>query len=120
MEKAFCLLTLPISNLLVVSNSNNVHQTEPKKVKECVVTYVPYLLPAMSDTRETDADSFWNTKESGFEESDQENIQDWLEYDINDLGYQVLTDDEIIVSAIDDQDPCNDNEEPSSNDHAEK
>ncbi|KAJ8897230.1 hypothetical protein PR048_002576 [Dryococelus australis] len=51
----------------------------------------------------------------GFEECDQENIQDWLECDVDDPGYQVLTDDEIIASVIDDQDPCSDEEESSSN-----
>lgn len=57
---------------------------------------------------------------SGFEECDQENIQDWLECDADDPGYQVLTDDEIIDSVIDDQEPCNDEEEPSGDDRAEK
>lgn len=57
---------------------------------------------------------------SGFEECDQENIQDWLECDVDDPGYQVLTDDEIIASVINDQDPCDDEEEPSDNDRAEK
>ncbi|KAJ8883839.1 hypothetical protein PR048_015694 [Dryococelus australis] len=39
---------------------------------------------------------------SEFEECDQESIQNWLEFDIDDLGYKVLTDDEIITSVIDD------------------
>ncbi|KAJ8886665.1 hypothetical protein PR048_012877 [Dryococelus australis] len=56
---------------------------------------------------------------SGFEECDKENIQDWLECDVNDPGYQVLTDNEIIASVINDQDPCDNKEEPSS-DHTEK
>ncbi|KAJ8894259.1 hypothetical protein PR048_006871 [Dryococelus australis] len=51
---------------------------------------------------------------SGFEERDQENIQDWLECDIDDSGYQVLMDDEIIASVIMDQDPCDDEKESSS------
>ncbi|PSN48413.1 hypothetical protein C0J52_12094, partial [Blattella germanica] len=43
---------------------------------------------------------------SGFQECDQENIQNWLECDVDDPGHQVLTDDEIIASVIDDQDLC--------------
>ncbi|XP_067144543.1 jerky protein homolog-like [Centruroides vittatus] len=41
----------------------------------------------------------------GFEECDNENIQDWLECDADDPGYQILSDDEIIASVIDNQDP---------------
>ncbi|GBN50587.1 hypothetical protein AVEN_242966-1, partial [Araneus ventricosus] len=40
---------------------------------------------------------------SGFEECDQEIIQDWLECDVDDPDYQVLADDEINASVIDDQ-----------------
>ncbi|XP_067136655.1 jerky protein homolog-like [Centruroides vittatus] len=57
---------------------------------------------------------------SGFEECDEENIQDWLKCDVDDPGYQVLSDDEIIAGVIDDQDPCDDEEEPSDDDCAEK
>ncbi|GBM31897.1 hypothetical protein AVEN_183295-2-1, partial [Araneus ventricosus] len=59
---------------------------------------------------------------SGFEECDQENIQDWLESDADDAGYQELADDEIIgiVIVIDDQDSCNDEEDPSNNGHVGK
>ncbi|GBM00881.1 hypothetical protein AVEN_257385-1 [Araneus ventricosus] len=57
---------------------------------------------------------------SGFEECGQGNIQDWLEYDMDDPGYQILANDENIVGVIDYQDPCDDDEEPSENDRAEK
>ncbi|GBL90433.1 hypothetical protein AVEN_178860-1 [Araneus ventricosus] len=57
---------------------------------------------------------------SCFEECDQENIQDWLECDVDDSGYQALVDDEISSSVIDEQDPCDGEEEPSDNDSAEK
>ncbi|XP_067136916.1 jerky protein homolog-like [Centruroides vittatus] len=56
----------------------------------------------------------------GFEECDNENIQDWLECDADDPGYQILSDDEIIASVIDNQDPCDDEEEPSDDNRAEK
>ncbi|GBO20981.1 hypothetical protein AVEN_221479-1 [Araneus ventricosus] len=47
-------------------------------------------------------------------------IQDWLECDVDYPGCQVLADDEIIASAIDGQDSCDDEEEPSDSDRAEK
>ncbi|PSN44442.1 hypothetical protein C0J52_23952 [Blattella germanica] len=56
----------------------------------------------------------------GIQECDQENIQNWLECDVDDPGHQVLTDDEIIASVIDDQDLCDEEEEPSDEDCAEK
>ncbi|XP_067140340.1 jerky protein homolog-like [Centruroides vittatus] len=56
----------------------------------------------------------------GFEECDKENIQDWLKCDVNNPGSQILSDDEIIASVIDNQDSCNDEEEPNNADHAEK
>ncbi|PSN52892.1 hypothetical protein C0J52_03004 [Blattella germanica] len=60
-------------------------------------------------------------KESSvFQECDQENIQNWLECDVDDPGHRVLTDDEIIASVIDDQDLCDEEEEPSDEDCAEK
>lgn len=39
-----------------------------------------------------------------FKEYNQENIQYLLEYDVNDLVYQILTDDQIITNFIEDQD----------------
>ncbi|PSN32121.1 hypothetical protein C0J52_26854 [Blattella germanica] len=57
---------------------------------------------------------------SGFQECDQENIENWLECDVDDPGHQVLTYDEIIASVIDDQDLCNEEEDPSDEDCAEK
>ncbi|XP_023214516.1 jerky protein homolog-like [Centruroides sculpturatus] len=72
---------------------------------------------------------------SGFEECDEENIQDWLKCDVDDRGYQVFSDDEIVASIIDNQqepsddeeepsddeeEPSDDEEEPCDNDHAEK
>ncbi|PSN51664.1 hypothetical protein C0J52_09618, partial [Blattella germanica] len=51
---------------------------------------------------------------------DQENNQNWLECDVDDPGHQVLTDDEIIASAIDDLDLCDEEEEPSDENCAEK
>ncbi|GBL92636.1 hypothetical protein AVEN_123806-1 [Araneus ventricosus] len=65
-------------------------------------------------------DSLWCGVKPEFEECDQENIQDWLKFDVDDPVYQVLEDDEIIASVIDDQDTCDDEEEPSDNDCAEK
>ncbi|XP_067123781.1 jerky protein homolog-like [Centruroides vittatus] len=56
----------------------------------------------------------------GFEECNNENIQDWLKCDADDAGYQISSDDEIIASVIDNQDPCDDEEEPSDDNHAEK
>ncbi|GBN46550.1 hypothetical protein AVEN_271312-1 [Araneus ventricosus] len=41
---------------------------------------------------------------AGFEECDQENIQDWLECDVDNPCYQVLAGDKIIAIVIDDQD----------------
>ncbi|UYV78186.1 hypothetical protein LAZ67_16000403 [Cordylochernes scorpioides] len=35
------------------------------------------------------------TKSSLFKECDPKDIQDWMEYDVDDPGYQSLTDDEI-------------------------
>ncbi|UYV70864.1 hypothetical protein LAZ67_8000911 [Cordylochernes scorpioides] len=55
------------------------------------------------------------TKSSVFKECDQKDIQDWLECDVDDPGYQLLTDDEIIKSVVDDQ-GSNDNEEEFRND----
>ncbi|PSN33634.1 hypothetical protein C0J52_14258 [Blattella germanica] len=49
-----------------------------------------------------------------------EKIQNWLECDVDDPGHQVLTDDEIIASVINDQDLCDEEEEPSDEDCAEK
>ncbi|UYV67051.1 hypothetical protein LAZ67_4003763 [Cordylochernes scorpioides] len=40
------------------------------------------------------------TKSSVFEECDQKNIQDWLECDVDDPGYQLLMDDGIIESVV--------------------
>ncbi|GBL78854.1 hypothetical protein AVEN_48845-1 [Araneus ventricosus] len=65
MEKVFRLLTLPILNLRDVISSNNIQQMELKKIKECVVRYVPHLLAVLSDTMETNAHSLWSTKEGG-------------------------------------------------------
>ncbi|UYV66652.1 hypothetical protein LAZ67_4002451 [Cordylochernes scorpioides] len=46
----------------------------------------------------------------------EKDIQDWLECDVDDPGYQLLTDDKIIESVVDDQ--CNsDNEEELRDDH---
>ncbi|PSN56479.1 hypothetical protein C0J52_08436 [Blattella germanica] len=56
----------------------------------------------------------------GFQECDEENIQNWLECDVDDPDHQVLTDDEIIASVIDDQDLCDEEEEPSEEGCAEK
>ncbi|PSN39324.1 hypothetical protein C0J52_23598 [Blattella germanica] len=39
---------------------------------------------------------------------------------LDDPGHQVLTDDEIIASVVDDQDLCDKEEEPSDEDCAEK
>ncbi|UYV78583.1 hypothetical protein LAZ67_16002070 [Cordylochernes scorpioides] len=50
-------------------------------------------------------------KYSVFEECDQKNIEDWLECDVDDPGYQLLTDDEIIESFIDDQGSSDSEEE---------
>ncbi|GBN33156.1 hypothetical protein AVEN_87074-2-1, partial [Araneus ventricosus] len=58
--------------------------------------------------------------DSGFEECDQERIQDWLECDVDDPGSQILADNEIIASVIYDQDPCDKVEETSDYDRAEK
>ncbi|PSN33438.1 hypothetical protein C0J52_17959 [Blattella germanica] len=58
--------------------------------------------------------------EPRFQECDQENIQNWLECDVDDPGHQALTDDEIIASVIDDQDLCDEAEVPSDEDCAEK
>ncbi|GBL88031.1 hypothetical protein AVEN_133697-1 [Araneus ventricosus] len=52
---------------------------------------------------------------SGFEECDQENLQDWLECDVGEPDYHVLSDDKIIASGIDDQDSCDDEEETGKN-----
>ncbi|GBN33153.1 hypothetical protein AVEN_87072-1 [Araneus ventricosus] len=57
---------------------------------------------------------------AGFEECDQERIQDWLECDVDDPGSQILADNEIIASVIYDQDPCDKVEETSDYDRAEK
>ncbi|GFU08477.1 hypothetical protein NPIL_615141 [Nephila pilipes] len=38
------------------------------------------------------------------EECDQENVQDWLDCDVEDPGYQVQADEEIDVSVNDDKD----------------
>ncbi|PSN51445.1 hypothetical protein C0J52_08992 [Blattella germanica] len=62
----------------------------------------------------------YNDASLGFQECDQENIQNWLECDVDDPGHQVLTNDEIIASIIDDQDLCDEEEEPSDEDCAEK
>ncbi|PSN33173.1 hypothetical protein C0J52_26123 [Blattella germanica] len=61
----------------------------------------------------------WN-KLPPSDENLQENIENWLECDVDDPGHQVLTDDEIIASVIDDQDLCDEEEEPSDEDCAEK
>ncbi|GBN13917.1 hypothetical protein AVEN_218241-1 [Araneus ventricosus] len=50
----------------------------------------------------------------------QENIQYWLECDVDDHGFPVLTDDGIIASVIDDQDSCDDEVGPSDNDIVKK
>ncbi|PSN40487.1 hypothetical protein C0J52_05238 [Blattella germanica] len=42
------------------------------------------------------------------------------ECDVDDPGHQVLMDDEIIASVIDDQDLCDEEKEPSDEDCAEK
>ncbi|GBN30041.1 hypothetical protein AVEN_175416-1 [Araneus ventricosus] len=57
---------------------------------------------------------------SAVEECDQENIQDWFECDIDYPDYLVLADDEIIASVIDNQDSCDNEEEPSDIDRAER
>ncbi|GBO43748.1 hypothetical protein AVEN_49269-1, partial [Araneus ventricosus] len=57
---------------------------------------------------------------SEFEEGYQENIQYWLECDVDDPGFQVLEDDGIIAIVIDDQDSCDDEVGPSDNDPDEK
>ncbi|GBM30289.1 hypothetical protein AVEN_52693-1 [Araneus ventricosus] len=63
----------------------------------------------------------WLIRESSrFEEGGQKNIQDCLECDVDDPNYQVLSDDEIIVSVIDNQNPCDEQKEPSDNDRSEK
>ncbi|GBL88696.1 hypothetical protein AVEN_195675-1 [Araneus ventricosus] len=43
----------------------------------------------------------------GYQEFDQENIQDWLEHDVDHTDY-FLPDDEIIANVIDDQTTCDD------------
>ncbi|GBN72448.1 hypothetical protein AVEN_3887-1 [Araneus ventricosus] len=58
--------------------------------------------------------------ESVFEECNQENSQDWLECNDDEPDNQVLADDEIIASVIKVQDTCDDEEEPSGNDRAER
>ncbi|XP_053960505.1 jerky protein homolog-like [Anastrepha ludens] len=49
---------------------------------------------------------------SGFEECDQENVHEWLEFDEDDPGYELLTDDDIIAqvkfSEDNDEDEIND------------
>ncbi|GBM04072.1 hypothetical protein AVEN_247944-1 [Araneus ventricosus] len=43
---------------------------------------------------------------SEIEEYNQENTQDWIECEVDDHGYQVVVDGEIIGNVMDDQDPC--------------
>ncbi|GBN69736.1 hypothetical protein AVEN_124384-1 [Araneus ventricosus] len=63
----------------------------------------------------------WKVEESSeFEEGNQENIQYWLECDVDDPDFQVLADDGIIASAIDDQDSCDDKVRSSDRDIVEK
>ncbi|PSN56241.1 hypothetical protein C0J52_00377 [Blattella germanica] len=90
--------------------------------------YSEYLAIALTNPRALSLDSFIlnHSVEYGvaatarFQECDQENIRNWLECDVDDPGHQVLTDDEIIASVIDDQDLCDEEEEPSDEDYAEK
>ncbi|UYV66876.1 hypothetical protein LAZ67_4003202 [Cordylochernes scorpioides] len=60
------------------------------------------------------------TKSSLFKECDPKDIQDWLEYDVDDPGYQSLTDDEINKSVVDDQGSSDNEEELRDNDQVEK
>ncbi|XP_054734765.1 jerky protein homolog-like [Anastrepha obliqua] len=51
---------------------------------------------------------------SGFEECDQENVHEWLEFDGDDPGYELLTDDDVIAQVQvpeddDDEDEISDN-----------
>ncbi|UYV66559.1 hypothetical protein LAZ67_4002081 [Cordylochernes scorpioides] len=51
---------------------------------------------------------------------DQKDIQDWLECNVDDPGYQLLTDDEIIESVVDDQDSSDNEEELRNGDQGEE
>ncbi|GBM88994.1 hypothetical protein AVEN_145116-1 [Araneus ventricosus] len=57
--------------------------------------------------------------DSGFEECNQESIQDWLECDVDEPCYKLLAEDEIIVTGNEDQDSCDDEGEPIKQDYAE-
>ncbi|UYV76718.1 hypothetical protein LAZ67_14001866 [Cordylochernes scorpioides] len=56
------------------------------------------------------------TKSSVFEACDSKDIQDWLECDVDDPGYQLLTDDEILESVVNDQGSSNNEEELRNDD----
>ncbi|PSN57342.1 hypothetical protein C0J52_02109 [Blattella germanica] len=69
-----------------------------------------------SDDYGENIDKVHQDEDYRFQECDQENIKNWLKCDVDDPGHQVLTDDEIIASVIDDQDLCDEEEEPSDED----
>ncbi|GBM84629.1 hypothetical protein AVEN_141723-1 [Araneus ventricosus] len=55
-----------------------------------------------------------------FEECVQGDIQDWLECDDDEPGYQVLVDDEIFAHVVDEKTLCDDEEKPSDSDRADE
>ncbi|GBO14886.1 hypothetical protein AVEN_21551-1 [Araneus ventricosus] len=73
-------------------------------VYDCRSKAIHFSQPKAFQTANSNSELARLIKEySGFEECDQEIIQDWLECDVDDPDYQVLADDEINASVIDDQ-----------------
>ncbi|GBN35256.1 hypothetical protein AVEN_89676-1 [Araneus ventricosus] len=84
-----------------------------------LIPYKPCLIPPLP-TLISRTPIIVFSRTPGFEECDRENIQDWLECDVDDPDYQVLADDEINSGVIDDQDSCDDKEDPRDNVSAER
>ncbi|GFW42325.1 uncharacterized protein TNCV_1207781 [Trichonephila clavipes] len=57
----------------------------------------------------------------GFQEGDEEDVETWMAYNAEDCGFQMLNDDEIMVSVQEESDPVDDetNEDESNNNNCD-